>query len=257
VTTALDRDEILRRFTEFLDRALQSEEPPAGIDRDLLSAVLDPAAGAESADARPGATDSYALWSALTALSQEVKLQSRTFKELSETVAAQPSRVGEEMRAAWKDREREVQRAAAYRCQKDALTVLIDLRDRMARGLESVREAEAAVARRPQPGWLARLFSPQLPADPAAAVIAAVTKGYGLSVERLDQALAELNAREIRCLGEMFDPKRMNAIDREESATAAEGAVLEVYRSGYEWNGEVFRPAQVKVACAPSAEKAK
>jgi molecular chaperone GrpE (heat shock protein) len=44
----------------------------------------------------------------------------------------------------------------------------------------------------------------------------------------------------------------MNAIDKEESATVAEGTVLEVYRSGYEWNGEIFRPAQVKVACAPA-----
>ena len=40
----------------------------------------------------------------------------------------------------------------------------------------------------------------------------------------------------------------MNAIDREESSAVPEGTVLEVYRSGYEWNGEVFRPAQVKVS---------
>jgi len=38
----------------------------------------------------------------------------------------------------------------------------------------------------------------------------------------------------------------MNAIDKEESVTLPEGTVLEVYRSGYEWNGEVFRPAQVR-----------
>ena len=28
---------------------------------------------------------------------------------------------------------------------------------------------------------------------------------------------------------------------------SAGGTVLEIYRGGYEWNGEVFRPAQVKV----------
>jgi molecular chaperone GrpE (heat shock protein) len=45
----------------------------------------------------------------------------------------------------------------------------------------------------------------------------------------------------------------MNAVDRAESREVPEGTVLEVFRSGYEWNGEVFRPAQVKVSCAPEA----
>ena len=78
---------------------------------------------------------------------------------------------------------------------------------------------------------------------PAAEKLAALTKGYELGLERLDQTLAEFNAREIRCEGQPFDPRRMNAIDKEESTRVPEGTVLEVYRSGYEWNGEVFRPA--------------
>ena len=84
----------------------------------------------------------------------------------------------------------------------------------------------------------------------------ALIKGYELALERLDQSLADWNVREIACAGVVFDPRRMNAIDREESDSAPEGAVLEVYRTGYEWNGEVFRPAQVKVACAPSMKRA-
>jgi molecular chaperone GrpE (heat shock protein) len=47
----------------------------------------------------------------------------------------------------------------------------------------------------------------------------------------------------------------MNAIDREESGDVPEGTVLEIYRSGYEWNGEVFRTAQVKVSGAPQEGK--
>src|SRR5262249_32266462 len=156
--------EILRRFTEFLDRTLQSEEPPAGIDQELLAAI----SGAPQDGQNGSATDSYALWSAMTALSQEVKLQSRTFKELSDTIAAQPARIGDEVRAGGKDREREIQRAADYRCRKDALSVLIDLRDRMARGLESVRAAENATAQPPRPGWLARLVAPPPAIDPNA-----------------------------------------------------------------------------------------
>jgi molecular chaperone GrpE len=252
VITGFDRKEILSRFTELLDRALAAEEPPSGIDKELLSAVM--GSREEENDC-----DSYALWAAMTTLTQEVKLQGRSFKELSEAVGAQPSRVGEEIRTALyeqgRERERELQRATEYRCRKEALGFLIDLRDRMERGLEAVRAGEAEIARHGEAGWLARWLAPRgpRPGDPTAVMLSALTKGYELSIERLDQVLGELNAQEIRCQGEVFDPKRMNAIDREESHAAPEGTVLEVYRSGYEWNGEVFRPAQVKVACAPAA----
>ncbi len=248
----LGREEILRRFTGLLDRALSSEEPPPGIDSELLAAVT---AGTEEGDG----CDSYALWAAMTTLAQEVKLQGRSFKELSDSVGAQPARTAEEIRAAFeqaREREREVQRATEYRCRKDALGVLMDLRDRMARGLEAVRGGEAEIARSGKAGWFARWFAARnvpRPGDPTTAMLSALTKGYELSIERLDHALGEWNAHEIRCQGEIFDPKRMNAIDREESQAVPEGTVLEVYRSGYEWNGELFRPAQVKVAYAPAA----
>lgn len=247
----LGREEILRRFTGLLDRALSSEEPPSGIDSELLAAVT---AGTEEEDG----SDSYALWAAMTTLAQEVKLQSRSFKELSDAVGAQPASTAQEIRAAFeqgREREREMQRATEYRCRKDALGVLMDLRDRMARGLEAVRGGEAEIARSGKTGRLARWFAPRN--DPTPAMLSALTKGYELSIERLDQALGEWNAHEIRCQGEIFDPKRMNAIDREESREVPEGTVLEVYRSGYEWNGELFRPAQVKVACAPGRGESK
>jgi molecular chaperone GrpE len=122
------------------------------------------------------------------------------------------------------------------------------MRDRLSRGLESVRGRPA-----PAPsGWLARILHRPSPPD---STMEALIKGYELALERLDQSLADWNVREIASAGVAFDPRRMNAIDREESESAPEGAVLEVYRTGYEWNGEVFRPAQVKVACAPSMKK--
>jgi molecular chaperone GrpE len=78
--------------------------------------------------------------------------------------------------------------------------------------------------------------------------VAALVKGYELGLERLDQTLEDFNARRIRCLGQPFDPRLMNAIDKEESDSVPPNTVVEVYRNGYEWNTEVFRPAQVKVA---------
>lgn len=246
----ISRDEILRRLEVWLDTALAAEEPPAGIDAELLSAI-----GSNGEDGNgvvDQGRDSYALWAAMTALTQEVKLQGRAFKELNETFGEQPGRIAEEVRAAYREHERDLRRETERQCRKQALNVLIDLRDRMGRGLESVREGQS---RLPRGGWFHRIFSGRRLEDETAATIAALTRGYELALERLDQALDESNAREIRCEGETFDPRRMNAIEREESSGVPEGTVLEVYQSGYEWNGEVFRTAQVKVSSAPSKEK--
>jgi molecular chaperone GrpE (heat shock protein) len=221
------REEILHRFEQWLDDAFAAEPPPAGLDGEILAAL-----SAENGDAtqEDRICDSYALWAAMTALTQEVKLQGRTFKELNETLASQASRMAEEQR-----------REAERRCRREILGALIDLRDRLARGLESARAGSAEISRT---SWLDRLVAKPR----AAGVIAALIKGYELGVERLDQTLEEFGAKEIRGQGQLFDPRRMNAIDSEESDAVPEGMVLEVYRSGYEWNGEAFRPAQVKVS---------
>lgn len=241
----MNRDEMVRRLEEWVDGTLAAEEPPRGIDAGILAAL---GAGGEEAGEANRRCDSYALWSAMTSLAQEVKLQGRAFKELSDTLPAEASRATEELRAAHRERERDLEREAERRSRKEALNVLIDLRDRLARGIESVSQAAAPV----KAGWVERMFGKPGGPDPR---IEAMIKGYELALERLDQALSDWNAREIRCDGQMFDPRRMNAIDREESSDVPEGTVVEVYRSGYEWNGEVFRPAQVKVACARTAGK--
>jgi molecular chaperone GrpE len=252
MTAQMNREELLRRLEQLLDSALAagaaSEEPPAGIDPAILAAV----AGGEDSEA-DRRCDSYSLWAAVTALTQEVKLQGRAFLELNHTLDAQTSRMLEEIRAGYAERERNLQRDAERRCRREALGALIDLRDRLGRGRESARTREVEMQEAANPGWFKRVFSP--PDRQAAEAVEALIRGYELGIERLDQTLDEFHAREIRCEGEMFDPRRMNAIDSEESSTNPEGTVLEVYRSGYEWNGEVFRPAQVKVSRASGAEK--
>jgi molecular chaperone GrpE len=245
----MDRDEILRRFETLLDSALSSEAPPAGIDAGIISSVM-----ADTADQTSEACDSFALWSAMTALTQEIKLQGRAFQELSRTFAAQIDKMAEELRAVYAERERTLQREADRRCRKEALSALIDLRDRLGRGRESVRANEAEIAETRPLGWRQRVFGKPEP-NPAAGAVAALIRGYELGIERLDQTLSEFNASEIRCQGESFDPRRMNAIESEESESVPGDTVLEVYRSGYEWNGEVFRPAQVKVSREPALKK--
>ena len=238
----MSREEILRRFGEWLDRTLAAEEPPRGLDAEILAAMAEDGEG----QTRPAPAAAYSLWAAMTALTQEVKLQGRSFKELNDTLGSQASRMAE--------RERDLLRETERRGRKESLGVLIDLRDRLGRGLESVRASEAEISKAARPGWRARIFS--RPVEHAGgATLAALKRGYELGLERLDQTLEEFNVGEIQCEGQAFDPRRMNAIDRQESSAVPEGTVIQVYRRGYEWNGEVFRPAQVKVSRAPAGEE--
>jgi len=212
----MDRSEILQRFEHWLDGALTAEEPPAGIPAEFLNG--------DAAENTP--TDSYAMWAAMTALTQEVKLQGRAFKQLGESLSADAERRG----------------------RKESLGALLEVRERLLRGLEAVRGQEPL-----EPGFLDRLFPKRWRRiQHALDVVRALEEGYRMSLSYLDDLLLQFQVQPIECEGRPFDPRRMNAVDVEETEKAAEGTVLSVYRAGYEWNGELFRPAQVRVARRPS-----
>ena len=213
----MDRSEILQRFEQFLDAAMAKEGPPEGIPAEFLAG-----------DAAPDSslTDWYTMWAAMTALTQEVKLQGRAFKHLSESLAADAERRG----------------------RKESLGALLEMRERLLRGLEGVRGGEQL-----QPGFWDRVLAWVWPqrwrqVEHAIAVARSLEDGYRLSLAHLDDVLFEFQVQPIECEGRPFDPRRMNAVDVEETDRAAEGTVLFVYRVGYEWNGELYRPAQVRVA---------
>lgn len=216
----IDRGDLLRRFEAWLDAAFEREGPPAGIPAELLED--------DQADSVDTASDRMALWAAMTALTQEVKLQGRAFKQLSDALA----------------------RESEKRTRKEVLDTLLDLRERLLRGLESVRGRP-----RLQPVLLDRIFRRRWEkVCHALEVVTALEQGYRLSLESLNDLLAKFEIRPIECEGRPFDPRLMSAVDAEETTGAAEGTVLAVYRNGYECNGDVYRPAQVRVARRPRSE---
>ena len=227
INTPEIRERLLLRFEAWLDSVLADEEPPQGIAAEILSELESEAGGG-----RP--SDLYSMCAAVTALTQEVKLQGRSFKELHDTLA----------------------REAERKVRKEIIEALLDLRDRLGRGLESVRAGEQEKREAFRLAWWDRLFSSRKKQiRQAIEAVAALEKGYALSLDRLDEILESYNVREIPCEGQTFDARLMSAVDVEETTAVAAGTVLEVYRAGYEWNGELYRPAQVKVASAPGYDK--
>jgi molecular chaperone GrpE len=212
----MDRSEILQRFEQWLDTAMAEEGPPQGIPAEIL-------AGDTAPESSP--TDWYTIWAAMTALTQEVKLQGRAFKQMSESLAAEAERRG----------------------RKESLGALLEMRERLLRGVEGVRDRKEL-----RPGFWDRIFARRWrQVEHAIGVVRAMEDGYRLTLGYLDDLLVQFEVHPIDCKGRAFDPRRMNAVDVEETEKAAEGTVLFVYRAGYVWNGELFRPAQVRVAKRP------
>jgi molecular chaperone GrpE len=242
-----DREAIVRRFEAWLDDVLRREEPPEGIASELLAALE-----SEDAQVPEEGTDLYSMQAAVTALTQEVKLQSRSYKQLNDTLAP-IAELGPKVEAAiggYSEVVAELREEAEREARAGILDALLEMRDRLVRGLASYKAA--AIKERSRP-WLAKLLSRGTKSDAAQDAAAALEKGYTLTLDRLDEILERFHVSEISCAGRAFDTSMMSAVDTEVTERVPEGTVLEVYRAGYEWNGEVYRIAQVKVARAPRA----
>ncbi len=76
-------------------------------------------------------------------------------------------------------------------------------------------------------------------------------EGQAATLKLLVRAFTKLDIREIKAVGEPFDPARHEAVMAQESPTAEPNSVLQVVQPGYELGGRLLRPARVIVAKAP------
>ena len=259
------KDQIMLRFEKWLDEVLAEEKPLEGIEPELLSEL-------EAGNSSVNKDDLYSTWSAMTALTQEVKLQGRAFRELSNELKSMPGlgasveKLGEAHRGAVADARGMAERAHAVltghkndlkiearaRARHDVISVLLDIRERLVIGLRSTKESQQKLDVYENPNWLKKLLHGKNPGiEHASEIISSLKKGYGLGLERLDETMQQFGVFAISCEGKPFDPKAMSAVDIEERTDVSDGTVLEVYRTGYASDTEIIQPAEVKVARAP------
>jgi len=259
------KDQIMLRFEKWLDEVLAEEKPLEGIDLELLSEL-------EAGNSSVNKDDLYSTWSAMTALTQEVKLQGRAFRELSNELnslsglGASVEKLAEAHRDAVADargmaesanavltgHKNDLKIEASARARHDVINVLIDIRERLIIGLRSTKESQQKLDAYENPNWLKKLFHGKNPGiEHASEIITSLKKGYGLGLDRLDETMQQFGVFAISCEGKPFDPNLMTAVDIEESTDVSDGTVLEVYRTGYTTDTEIIQPARVKVARMP------
>lgn len=253
------RQRILRRFELWLDEILDGEQPVEGIAAEILEQLQADIPPGDSGDGETGC-DLYTLWSAVTTMTEETRLQGRAFKQLHDGLSPMQEMVGsvaamlERYQTVVDLQEQKTHEAWRQAAWKDILETLIDMRDRLMRGAASARTWLERSEPVRESGFLKRLrgkfFSRQpevLPQQHDEAV-QSLLKGYTLCQEVLDEAMAQIDLRPMDCLGQPFDPQTMKAVDLGHESDVPEGTVLEVYRLGYWWGQTVYRPAEVKVA---------
>ena len=262
---------ILQRFTGWLDDVLAEEEPLQGIAAELIAELYDKK-GSDNAGPGEAGYDLHSTWSAMTALTQEIKLQGRAFKQLSEKMApfagleaainkllaaqrevlADARRIAEEGRADRTQREAEMKREAHNLARSELINLIVEIRDSLIIGLRSAVEGQRRLKEYHSRSRLKKIFiTKSADQDYKFEIVDSLKKGYRMGLDRIDEALQRLGVVEIFCEGKPFDPRIMKAVDIEETEDVPDGTVLEVYRTGYMIDTAVLVSAQVKVARAP------
>jgi molecular chaperone GrpE len=229
--------------------------------------------------------DLHTLLGQFIALRHEVNLQTKAVRAQQEQNGETLRYLGQALEAVCHKQEaaQQAEQQKQDEVLRPLLKALVDMTDALGlarremqralpaigMGLDRLQAAPAPVAEiAPQPpvGVLRRWFggqssSPTAPPSPGAPgpqaavtagqvrqLLEALVTGYTMSIQRGERALRQCGLESISCVGQAFDPERMEAVEVVLDHQRAPGEVIEEVRPGYLWNGRVFRYAQVRVA---------
>ena len=212
---------LLSRFSAYLDAAEDEPEPPDD----------------------PGETrDLYSVFVEVAGLRSEVRTESRLVKDalyqlrdVFDLLRSSQATVQQEL-----DRARTESRDRERTALRPLLLDVIDLRDRLVTALKLV-----AVTR---PGWFERRFRRTAPGG------AEWQEGLRMIVRRLDQVLLDRGVVAIHLAGQPFDPRRARVVATAADASVAEGTVIDEVRTGFLWDDQVLRTAEVIVSKGGAAK---
>jgi molecular chaperone GrpE len=198
------------------------------LDDDTELEMMADADAIADADADTG-TDLHSLYIEMAALRSEVRTESRLVKDTLDLVRDVVGRAETE-----RARVAELEREAAL--LKPLLIDLIEVRDRLAAGVAGQSPATAA----PAPWYRRMLRGADTTAD-------AWREGLRMTLNRFDRVLRERGVVPVDVVGKPFDPRLARAVGTTADAGLENGIVVQEVRSGFLWEGELLRPADVVV----------
>lgn len=187
-----------------------------------------------AASAQP---DLNTLLSELVGLKTEVKAESRQFKNTLDTLSSALTTVEDDNKILSKELTENVQQREIQRTEilQSMLLDIIDIYDRLHLGRDVLQNY------RP----VASLFKSSRKKD--IDFIKRFTQGHDMTLKRLDQLLQQYQVDSVECVGELFDPVTMYAVETGSYQEFENGRVVEELRPGFLFQGKVLRLAEVKV----------
>ena len=181
--------------------------------------------------------DLHTLLGELTGLKTEVKAESRQFKNTLDTLASALETVQTDNKALSSELSASLQRYEQQQTEvmRAMLIQLIDLYDRLASGIGVLQNYQPVNA----------LFKHTQKKD--IRFIEQFKAGQLMTIKRFDQLLHSYQVRQIDCVGKLFDPLFMSAIEIEHKPKLENGMVTEELRKGFMHKDQVLRLAEVKV----------
>jgi molecular chaperone GrpE len=207
---------LMTRFSAYLDRSGDQPEPPDDLGK---------------------TTDLYSVLVEVAGLRSEVRTESRLVKEALDQFRGvfDLLRTSQATMQQDLDRARAEARDQAHAALRPLLLDVIDLRDRLVAALKLVATG--------RPRWSDRLLRRN------AAGGSAWQEGLRMTLHRLDQeVLLSRGVVAMQLAGQPFDPQRARAVATAADAAMPEGTVIEEVRSGFLWNDQVLRTAEVIVS---------
>lgn len=190
----------------------------------------------EQGDEEDGnSVDLHTLLAEMAALKNEIRLESRQFKNMLDEMRSFGNVLREQNERLSRDLESAREQAAAGRqkAERGLLLDMLDLRDRLQAGVDA-RDSHI-------PSFFSRII-------PGKTHLAAILgEGLALTLQRLDDVLANYRVRQLEVVGKLLDPHLMRALGVESVADKPDGIVLSCTRRGYFHGAELLRPAEVIV----------
>ena len=199
-----------------------------------FSACLDLCGPQPHAVCDDDAVDLYTLLNEMAALKNEVRLEARQSKNTLDELRASVDLLREHNAQLTRELELARERASTAQQQTESalLSKLLDLRDRLQASVDAVANWRPSA-------WLHCL--------PGIRFARRLGEGQALTLQRVDECLADYQVSAINVVDQALNPHLMRAISVEARAEQPDGIVLREVRRGFLRHGKLLRTAEVIV----------
>ncbi|MEW6378061.1 MAG: nucleotide exchange factor GrpE [bacterium] len=231
----MNEEEWTQSFKEELTAKFQRwlEEQDIHQIADQMAACTE---GPECTEASPSVQmDLFSLFSELAALRQETKIASRQWKAGADQWEKTSQTLQEALETLQQDRAQRRKEAAELQAAslRPLLHGMLDIRDRLEQGIKAAESIRPTGLIRLTGGW--------------ASWKEKFVEGQKMTLRHLDRLLTSYGVSPIEAAGGSFDPFIMRALEVEKRDDLPNGLVIEEIRKGFRLDGEILRPAEVKV----------